>query len=128
MYNYRMRTPKEILNLWEKATKDSPLVVFADECESFSEAMRMSWPDQNEKKDKVTVIITDVLLKDGVVSPIDQKSVFHNRKDWGEHLKRNNCVELGNDRMPERKIQGNFNCRKELTQATRQVLEKQGKR
>lgn len=76
----------------------------------------------------ITIVDRDVLLKDGVLSPIDQKTAFHNRKDWNDHLKRNNCVELGNDRQPKRELQGNFNCRKELAQATRQVLEKQGAR
>lgn len=64
----------------------------------------------------------DILLKQAVKSPVDGKA-YSNRHDWNDHLKRHDCVEVGNSKMPERKLQGDFNCREALTKATRQVLE-----
>lgn len=79
------------------------------------------------KKSGMTLMDKDKLLADGIESPID-KTPFTNRREWKEHLKRNGCVEIGNDfNKPAYKPQeGDFNCRKELTQAIEQVAEKHG--
>lgn len=44
----------------------------------------------------ITVMDRDALLKDNIQSPADGKR-YSNRKDWNEMLKRNNCIEFGND-------------------------------
>lgn len=79
---------------------------------------------------KISLLDKDKLLTNGVVSPLDQKSVFHNRADWGDHLKRNGCVEIGNDygdsTKKKREIKGDFDCRDALGQAVQQVGEKYG--
>lgn len=83
----------------------------------------------NKSKFNITISDRDVLLKNGVTSPIDPKQAFTNRREWAEHLKRNDCVEIGNDynnAKPPTEIKGDFNCRKELSQATHQVMEKYG--
>ncbi len=72
----------------------------------------------------------DKLLENGVISPLDGKTVFLNRYDWSEHLKRNGCVEIGNDFNnavnKKRETEGDFNCRAELAKVTHQVAEKYG--
>lgn len=85
----------------------------------------------NCKSSKVNTVIIDkdVLLKDGIVSPLDGKTAFHNRREWGEHLKANGCVEYGNDMNNHKaptEVRGDFDCRKELAQATHQVMDKYG--
>ena len=86
--------------------------------------------DFKADKSYVQIVDRDKLLSDGVLSPLDQKTAFHNRRDWGEHLKANGCVEIGNDfnksTEKKREIKGDFDCRKELAQATHQVMEKHG--
>ena len=60
---------------------------------------------------------------------VDQKTgtvpVIEGRSQHREYLKRNGYSEVGND-MPTapRELKGDFNLRKELTDATRQVLAK----
>lgn len=129
-----MRTPEQLLKAYEKATKEAPLVIARDESDNFCKAMKLS----NIKEDirlgkqlgKLTIVDGDKLLANGVLSPIDQKTVFHNRKDWAEHLKRHNCIEFGNDfnKSTEkmREIKGDFDCREQLTKATHQIAEKYG--
>jgi hypothetical protein len=80
------------------------------------------------EKIKITVMDKDVLLRDGVKSPITQEA-FHNRAGWKEHLKAHGCVEVGNDynnAKPREEVRGDFNCREELGKATYQVMEKYG--
>lgn len=123
-----MRSPEQLLKAYERATKENPLVLANNEFDNFRAAMRMSWPETS--KVKTVIMDKDRLLRDGVLSPLDQKSTFHNRQAWGEHLKANDCVEVGNDlnnaTQKKREIRGDFDCRAELTQATQQVMEKYG--
>lgn len=129
-----MRTPEEMLKAYKAATKEQPLIIARDECESFSKAMKLASAQEDQRMDrrpiKITLLDRDKLLANGIVSPLDQKTAFHNRRDWGEHLKRNDCVEVGNDfnksTEKKREIKGDFDCRKELAQATHQVMEKYG--
>lgn len=96
------------------------------------ERANWNWTENKKHQSKhsgVTVIMTDKLLENGVVSPLDGKTAFHNRRTWKEHLKANGCVEIGNDYNNLKKkteIQGDFDCRKELSQAVNQVAEKYG--
>jgi len=78
----------------------------------------------------VTISMRDKLLENGVISPLDGKTAFHNRHSWAEHLKKNGCVEIGNDfnnaTQKKREIKGDFDCRDELGRATYQIAEKYG--
>lgn len=77
---------------------------------------------------RTVIMDKDKLLANGVVSPLTQES-FHNRADYKDHLKRHGCVEIGNDfnnAKMRTEIHGDFDCRKELSQATHQVMEKYG--
>lgn len=78
----------------------------------------------------VTIMDKDKLLANGVLSPLDMKTAFHNRRDYAEHLKVNGCVEIGNDfnksTEKKREIKGDFDCRNELAKATHKVMEKYG--
>lgn len=85
--------------------------------------------DYSIKKKSFSVMDKDKLLANGVVSPLDGKTAFHNRRDWADHLKRNGCVEFGNDlnnAKPREEVRGDFNVRDELGKATHQVMEKYG--
>lgn len=77
---------------------------------------------------KTVIYDKDKLLAEGVPSPITKES-FHNRREWNNHLKQHGCVEIGNDfnnaKMRE-EVRGDFDCRKELAQATHQIMEKYG--
>lgn len=69
----------------------------------------------------------DVCFGDPVKSVVD--GTHHtSRQRYNEHLKANGCVEIGNDsgygKPKKREIQGDFNVRKELAEATREVLSK----
>lgn len=79
---------------------------------------------------KIGILDKDKLLANGVVSPLDGKTAFHNRREWANHLKANGCVEIGNDfnnsTKKKREIHGDFDCREELGKATYQVMEKYG--
>lgn len=89
---------------------------------------RAQSPPENSAS-RIAIMDRDVLLKNGVTSPIDPKQSFTNRRDWAEHLKRNDCVEIGNDfnnAVPRKEIRGDFNCREELSKVTHQVMEKYG--
>lgn len=81
-------------------------------------------------KGRMVIQDKDILLKNGVISPLDGKTAFHNRKDWANHLKANGCVEIGNDfnnsTKKQKEIVGDFDCRNELGKATYQVMEKYG--
>lgn len=128
-----MRTPEQLLKAYEAASKENPLVLDADECDNFSKAMKISNSKEDKRLGKIPANLTlmdkDVLLKDGIKSPIDQQSYFTNRKDWNNHLKANGCIEYGNDlnnHKPPKEMRGDFDCRKELTQATNQIAEKYG--
>jgi len=81
-------------------------------------------------KVKTVIMDKDKLLRDGVLSPLDMKTAFHNRRDYAEHLKANGCVEIGNDfnksTEKKREIKGDFDCRAELAQAVNQAQDKYG--
>ena len=128
-----MRSPQQLIKAFDAATKEKPLRLAADEVDNFTKAMKICASIEDIRfpymKGKIVVRDADILLKDGIKSPLDQKSVFTNRKDWAEHLKRNGCVEIGNDynnKKPSKEIHGDFDCRKELAQAVNQVADKYG--
>lgn len=128
-----MRSPEQLLKEYELASKERPILIASNEYENFIKAMRILGKSQDERIGrnplKITLQDRDVLLKDGVISPLDGKTAFHNRRDWADHLKRNDCVEIGNDfnnAKPRTEIRGDFDCRKELSQATHQIMEKYG--
>lgn len=77
---------------------------------------------------KTVIMDKDHLLKDGILSPIDKKA-FHNRREWNDHLKRNGCIELGteaNKLTGKKPLEGDFNCRKELSEVVERVSQKYG--
>lgn len=83
----------------------------------------------NPISSKITLMDKDKLLANGILSPIDQKSAFHNRRDWADHLKQHNCVEFGNDLNNAKirsDIRGDYNVREELGKATYEVASKYG--
>lgn len=89
---------------------------------------KISHSNFDAKKSNITVLMADKLLENGVLSPINQEA-FHNRREWKEHLKANNCVEFGNDlnnAKPRSDVRGDFNCREELGKATYEIMEKYG--
>lgn len=69
----------------------------------------------------------DVLLKDGVISPIEGKA-YHNRREWNDHLKRHGVREIGNDfnnaHEKPRELKGDYNVRPALAEAIKEVLTK----
>ena len=91
-----------------------------------------NWAESREysKSLKISILDKDKLLANGVLSPLDMKTAFHNRRDYADHRKRNRCVEVGNDfnnsTKKKRQIEGDFDCRAELSQATHQIMEKYG--
>lgn len=72
----------------------------------------------------ITIIDKDKPIHGGMRSTVDGK-VYSSRQQWDEHLKRNGCRQLeageGSKPLP---LQGRYNCRKELTEATREALRK----
>lgn len=78
---------------------------------------------------RLTIMDKDKLLRDGVSSPCDGKT-YHNRLTWNEMLKRNNCVEIGNDYNNQigkpSELKGDFNTRKALKDALCEVKAKNG--
>lgn len=129
-----MRSPEELLIAYDAASKENPLIIASDECDNFTKAMKFICAREDRrmcKKDfNLTLMDRDVLLKDGILSPLDMKTAFHNRRDWADHLKRHDCVEVGNDlnnsTLKKREIKGDFDCRAELAQATHQIADKYG--
>lgn len=129
-----MRSPEQLLVEWEAASKECPLVLTYGEHSNFMKAMDIACAIEDNRlsgheKSKITVMDHDILLKDGVKSPLDQKTYFTNRQRWKDHLKANGCVEIGNDfndAKPRTEVRGDFDCRKELSQAVYQVMEKHG--
>lgn len=61
--------------------------------------------------------------RDGAMrSTIDGK-MYTNRRDWDNHLKANGARQFeSGEGNTKRELQGDYNCRKELTQATREIL------
>lgn len=84
-------------------------------------------------KGKAVIIIDkDKPLAAGVVNPLDGQK-YDTRHKWDETLKQNGCHQAETSAPDNRAVKpedmkGDFNCRKELTLATREVLEKQGRR
>jgi hypothetical protein len=74
---------------------------------------------------KVSTLIfdKDALLKNPVKSMADGKH-YSNRREWNEHLKRNDVVEVG-DQAPTKapkEIRGDYSVKNELKQAIQQHL------
>lgn len=80
----------------------------------------------NIKTGNHLIIDKDKALNGGVVNPLDGKK-YDTRHKWDETLKRHNCHQADTS-MPTKKeeLKGNYNARKELTEATREVLSKRG--
>ena len=129
-----MRSPKQLAKAWEVATKEKPLLLSDDEFENFIKAMRLFGAIEDARisggKINTTIMDKDKLLANGIISPLDMKTAFHNRRDYADHLKRNGCVEIGNDfnksTEKKREIKGDFDVRAELSEATHRVMEKYG--
>lgn len=76
----------------------------------------------------ITIINRDKLLEGGVKSPADGKT-YSTRREWNDHLKANNCVELGNDlnnAKPRTEVRGDFATKSDVAQAVNEVFEKRG--
>lgn len=73
---------------------------------------------------KLTVFNRDVLFQNPVKSPVDGKH-YTNRKTYDDHLKAHNCFEIGTEKVStkKREIQGDFNVRKELTEAVNRYIQ-----
>lgn len=75
------------------------------------------------KNTKITIQDKDILLKNGVKSQVDGKA-YGNRRDYNDHLKRYDMVEVG-DQAPTKapkEMRGDFECRRELQEAFKQHL------
>lgn len=130
-----MRTPEELLKAYEAATKESPILIASDEHENFRKAMQISYAREDARirkstASKITICDRDKLLANGVLSPIDNKTHFSNRRDWNNHLKANDCVEIGNDFNSAREVpgqlRGDYDIRSDLAKATHEVMDKYG--
>lgn len=127
---------KDMTPDWDKKTASSKLIDIAD----YGHAMDKTGPfikfsvSQVEKPSmykavavRTVLMDKDKLLAEGVKSPITKQS-FSNRRDWNNHLKANGCVEIGNDfnnaHQKPIPLKGDFDCTKELSEATHQVMEK----
>ena len=124
------RNVVQLIEAWEAATKENPLVLRADECDNFCKAMDELGRRYDKKSNvsKMTIQDKDILLKDGVISPADGKA-YHNRKEWNEHLHSRGLVEFGNDRVNKdkpRQIQmKDMNLKSAIKQAVNQVKTQQ---
>lgn len=119
-----MRSPQEILECYEKATKDAPIILAADEAENFSKAMKILGAKYavGNKKCRIEVI-KDI---EPYRNTLDGKPIG-SRREHREFLKRNGCVEVGNDfnnTKSPKEVRGDFNVRPELSRAVHQVLNK----
>lgn len=121
-----LRNAEELLEAWEKATKENPLYLHPGEEQAFSKAMRIWGGSIADNGIKITIRDTGVSFKDGPVFSHADSKHYSNRKDWDNHLKQHGCIEVGNEynnkKQKPRQIEGDFNCRKELTEATQHVL------
>ena len=118
------RTAEELLEAFDAASAMRPLILSSNEVDTLSGALAKRNQYAKPSDFKINIRDKEVSFKEGsVFSHADQKH-YSNRKDWDNHLKQHGCIEVGNEKPKERKraIQGDFNCRKELTEATRQVL------
>lgn len=119
----KIRTPSQLLDSWELATKENPLVIKDGEYDNFIKAMKISQASSDQKisPNKISIVDKDVLLKDGVKSTVDGKK-YSNRREWNEHLKRNHCVEIGNDYNNHTPAPpaGDHNVRSDLINAMKQ--------
>ncbi len=119
------RNIEELLKDYHKATPANPLILYGNEIDLLTKWLRESNRASN-KKIAAQIADKDISFKkDHVFSHADQQ-YYPNRQAWENHLKANNCFEVGNEYnkkdIRDRKIRGNFNCHKELTEATKQVL------
>lgn len=64
-------------------------------------------------------------FKNPVQSPVDGKH-YTNSTEWKNHLKRNNCVEMGNDapREAPREIRGDFACKEQVAEAMKRLRDR----
>lgn len=123
------RSKEELMKIWDSplTTKENPLVLQSQiESENFSAGIRARNSMNSGNSSEIIVSDRDISFKEGhIFSHADGKH-YPNRKAWEDHLKRNNCFEVGNEYnkkdIRDRKIRGNFDCRKELTEATKQIL------
>jgi hypothetical protein len=78
-------------------------------------------PVVSTKRSKVQIVDKDILLRNGVKSQADG-NVYGNRREYNDHLKRHDMVEVGDQAPTEasKEIRGDFDCRKELHDAIKQ--------
>lgn len=81
--------PKEIVDYGYAKDRCGPFI----ECEV---SKKPTFLPVKSNKINTAIVDKDVLLKDGVKSTVDGK-MYGNRREWNDHLKRNGCVEIGND-------------------------------
>lgn len=127
-----MRSVQELLKAYEEASLESPLILAMDESDNFQKAMKMLGEsyDKSNSQNKITVWDRGISFKDdAIISPADGRA-YSTRHSWDEMLKYNGCIQIGNDfnnaTEKKREVQGNFDCREELTRVTHQVAEKYG--
>jgi len=60
----------------------------------------------------------------GVDAKTGAAPMITSRREHREYLKRNGYVEIGNEKLPEKKYEADHNVRNELTQATHEVMRK----
>lgn len=126
----------EILSPEEQKLLNTPFKDLSDDerAKAFSVSDKLAQHNLSQPKAyseaKMSILDKDKLLANGVLSPLDMKTAFHNRRDYADHLKRNGCVEIGNDfnnsTKKDREIKGDFDVRAELAKTTHEVMDKYG--
>lgn len=116
-----MLSNKELLEMWGESSAMNPLVL------SKEDDHRLQMILESRKAKSPVVYDRDKLLAGGVFSHADKKT-YTTKREWDDHLKAHGCVEVGNDYNHMLKgrteVAGNFECRKELTEAYRHVTGK----
>ena len=121
MYNCLME-----LSEYEQKLMNTPLIQLStdDKRAAFSIMDKIAEYNWRQPKPEIKGFMQDKdkLLKDGVKSPADGKA-YSNRGEWNEMLKRNNCVEYGNDqKCKPRPVQmKNMNLKPAIKQALEQA-------
>jgi hypothetical protein len=114
-----MRSEEELLIAWDAATAENPIDLDRNETDLLARAL--SKRNSRGAYGKSFNIVPDIQPYIGMV---DGKPIG-GRAQHREYLKRHDCVEIGNETKhltQPKEIKGDFNVRKELTEATRQVL------
>lgn len=122
------RNSKELLEAFDKATGSNPLHLCGNEIDILYQALKMrngSLKPENFACNSKSGDRGICFNGEPIFSHADGKR-YSNRHSWEDHLKATNCFEVGNEYnkkdISQRKLRGNFNPRKELSQATHEVL------